>query len=72
IDYSNNLPPVTTSVKGIHILNSSHIVNGTLNVNETIQLAENFLNNFQPNTQKNNNNNYENYEFTETTEQHIT
>ena len=40
IGYSDRLPPVSTSVPGLHILNSVHIVNGTLNVNETIQLAE--------------------------------
>jgi protoporphyrinogen oxidase len=32
-------PPVDTSVPGIHILNSTHIGDGTLNVNETVQLA---------------------------------
>ncbi len=40
LNYSQNLPPVSTSVPGLHILNSAHIVNGTLNVNETVQLAE--------------------------------
>jgi protoporphyrinogen oxidase len=40
IGYSDRLPPVSTTVAGVHILNSAHIVNGTLNVNETIQLAE--------------------------------
>ncbi|MEM9486978.1 MAG: NAD(P)/FAD-dependent oxidoreductase [Cyanobacteria bacterium P01_F01_bin.116] len=40
LNYSTQLPPVHTSVKGLHILNSAHIVNGTLNVNDTIQLAE--------------------------------
>lgn len=40
IGYSTNLPSVSTSVKGVHILNSAHIVNGTLNVNETLQLAD--------------------------------
>lgn len=40
LEYSNRLPPISTSLPGIHILNSAHIVNGTLNVNETIQLAE--------------------------------
>jgi protoporphyrinogen oxidase len=40
INYSAHLPQVTTSVQGVHILNSAHIVNGTLNVNETVQLAE--------------------------------
>ena len=34
------LPPVDTSVHGVHILNSAHIVHGTLNVNETVQLAQ--------------------------------
>jgi hypothetical protein len=29
-----------TSVPGLHVVNSAHIVNGTLNVNETVQLAE--------------------------------
>jgi hypothetical protein len=29
-----------TSIPGIQIVNSAHIVNGTLNVNETVQLAE--------------------------------
>ena len=38
--YSRNLPSMFTSVRGIQIVNSAHIVNGTLNVNETIQLAE--------------------------------
>ncbi len=39
-NYSERLPPVRTSVPGLYILNSAHIVNGTLNVNETVQLAE--------------------------------
>ncbi len=40
LDYSKRLPPVETSAHGVHILNSAHILNGTLNVNETVQLAE--------------------------------
>lgn len=40
IGYSDKLPPVSTSLPGVHILNSAHIVNGTLNVNETLQLAD--------------------------------
>ena len=40
IDYSARLPSISTSLPGVHILNSTQIVNGTLNVNETIQLAE--------------------------------
>jgi protoporphyrinogen oxidase len=38
--YSEHLPPVVTSIPGLYVLNSAHIVNGTLNVNETVQLAE--------------------------------
>jgi protoporphyrinogen oxidase len=41
IGYSRRLPPMRTSVPGVHIVNSAHIVKGTLNVNETIELAEN-------------------------------
>jgi protoporphyrinogen oxidase len=40
IGYSRALPPTATSVPGVHILNSAHIVNGTLNVDETVQLAD--------------------------------
>ena len=43
IGYSEKLPEVQTSLEGIYVLNSSQITNGTLNVNETIQLAENFV-----------------------------
>jgi protoporphyrinogen oxidase len=38
--YSERLPALATGVPGVYILNSAHIVNGTLNVNETVQLAE--------------------------------
>jgi protoporphyrinogen oxidase len=40
LGYSQRLPPIRTSIPGVYILNSAHIVNGTLNVNETVQLAE--------------------------------
>ncbi len=40
LHYSERLPPMTTSIPGVHIVHSAQIVNGTLNVNETIQLAE--------------------------------
>jgi protoporphyrinogen oxidase len=40
LNYSERLPPMTTSIPGVHIINSAHICNGTLNVNETLQLAE--------------------------------
>ncbi len=40
LNYSRDLPPAKTSVDGVYVVNSSHIVNGTLNVNETVALAE--------------------------------
>ena len=40
LGYSKRLPSVKTSVPGLHIVNSAQIINGTLNVNETIQTAE--------------------------------
>ncbi len=40
IEYSEKLAPVVTSVPGFYALNSAHITEGTLNVNETIELAE--------------------------------
>lgn len=40
VNYSAGLPPMTMSVPGLHVVNSAHIANGTLNVNETVQLAE--------------------------------
>jgi protoporphyrinogen oxidase len=40
LNYSERLPATRASVPNIHIINSAHIVNGTLNVNETVQLAE--------------------------------
>ena len=43
LNYSDHCPPRQTSLFGVHILNSAHIVNGTLNVNETVRLAEEAL-----------------------------
>lgn len=43
MNYSDHLPPLTTSVPGLYAVNSAHIVNGTLNVNETIELADRAL-----------------------------
>ena len=43
LNYSERLPPIQTSIPNLFILNSAHILNGTLNVNETIQLAEKTL-----------------------------
>jgi protoporphyrinogen oxidase len=40
LGYSKRLPPIATSVPGVYTLNSAHIVNGTLNVNETLQLVD--------------------------------
>jgi protoporphyrinogen oxidase len=40
LGYSRRLPPISTSVPGLHVVNSAHILNGTLNVNETLELAE--------------------------------
>lgn len=40
IGYSERLPPMRTTLPGVFLVNSAHIVNGTLNVNETLQLAE--------------------------------
>lgn len=39
LGYSKRLPPIATSLPGIYTLNSAHIVNGTSNVNETLQLV---------------------------------
>jgi len=40
LHYSTRLPPMATSIPGVYIVNSAHILNGTLNANETIGLAE--------------------------------
>lgn len=40
LDYSENLPDVKTSVPNLYIVNTSHIKDGTLNVNETVRVAE--------------------------------
>ena len=38
--HSGRIPPMTTQIPGLYVVNASHIRNGTLNVNETLQLAE--------------------------------
>ncbi len=43
LEYSANVPSVNTSLENVFVVNSAQITNGTLNVNETIQLAEKFL-----------------------------
>jgi protoporphyrinogen oxidase len=40
LEYSKNLPSIKTSLDGYYIINNAQIINGTLNVNETIQVAE--------------------------------
>jgi protoporphyrinogen oxidase len=45
LNYSARLPSIPTSIPHVFILNSAHILNGTLNVNETIQLAESAVHN---------------------------
>lgn len=40
LNYSERVPDMKTSLRGVYLVNSSHIINGTLNVNETLQLAE--------------------------------
>jgi len=40
IGYSGKLPGIQTSMNNFFIVNSAQIINGTLNVNETIQVAE--------------------------------
>jgi len=40
INYSERVPPLHTSQPGIHLCGSAQIVNGTLNVDEAIALAE--------------------------------
>lgn len=40
LNYSEHLPSIFTSDPNIHIINTSHIKDGTLNVNETIRVAE--------------------------------
>jgi protoporphyrinogen oxidase len=43
LNYSRKIPPMVTSLPGVYLVNSAHILNGTLNVNETLQLAETAL-----------------------------
>lgn len=43
LGYSETLPNVKTSIPGVYIVNTSHIKDGTLNVNETVRVAESKL-----------------------------
>jgi len=40
LNYSQQVPGVVTSLGNYYIINSAQIINGTLNVNETIQVAD--------------------------------
>jgi protoporphyrinogen oxidase len=40
LDYSRNLPPIATSASNVFAVNAAHIVKGTLNVNEVVELAD--------------------------------
>lgn len=40
LDYSKAVPPMGTTVDGLHIVNSAQIINGNLNVDEMIGLAD--------------------------------
>jgi protoporphyrinogen oxidase len=40
LNYSKNLAPTQTSVAGVHIVNSSHILDGTLTVDASLRVAE--------------------------------
>lgn len=44
LNYSKQLPAMQTSLPGVFAVNSAHIANGTLNVNETVKLAEDTVN----------------------------
>ena len=43
LDYTENLPEMKTTLPGVFVVNSAQITRGTLNVNETIQVAENAM-----------------------------
>jgi protoporphyrinogen oxidase len=43
LGYSEMLPDIKTSIPGVYIINTAHIKDGTLNVNETIKVAESKL-----------------------------
>jgi protoporphyrinogen oxidase len=43
LGYSEMLPDIKTSIPGVYIVNTAHIKDGTLNVNETIKVAESKL-----------------------------
>lgn len=40
LNYSRRLPPMHTSVPGLHIINSAHVLDGTLTVDASLRVAE--------------------------------
>jgi protoporphyrinogen oxidase len=40
LGYASTVPPFDTSVENVHLISSAQIVNGTLNVNQTLKLAD--------------------------------
>jgi protoporphyrinogen oxidase len=44
LGYSESVPSMTTSDPDVFVVNSSQIINGTLNVNETLELSDRVLN----------------------------
>ena len=44
LEYSESLPEQASSVPGLYLVNSAYITKGNLNVNETIQIAEDAMN----------------------------
>lgn len=44
LEYTRKLPDIKTSMPGVFIINSALITNGTLNVNETLKVAESRIN----------------------------
>ncbi len=43
LGYSERLPPIATATPGLFMASSANIVNGTLNVNETVKLANSLI-----------------------------
>jgi protoporphyrinogen oxidase len=43
LNYSDKLPPAQTSIEGVYVVNSAQITKGNLNVNETIEVADQAL-----------------------------
>jgi protoporphyrinogen oxidase len=46
INYSRHLPPIKSAVNGIYYANTAFITNGTLNVNQTIGIANKIANEY--------------------------